>query len=131
MDGFLIVTGIIIVLVGLRPFFDPDAASAALGITLGGVNARSQTRAGMGGVTLVSGTLAIAGAWMPALALPALVLIAVLTGGLTLGRLFSLVIDGRPTTLIWVSMVFEVLGLVQAIYWISVMLPGGPAGPRG
>lgn len=128
MDGFLIITGIIIVLVGLRPIFSPVAASQALGIELTSVNARNQTRAGTGGVTIVSGALVIAAAMVPVLILPALVLVAVLTGGLTIGRLVSLATDGRPTTLIWVSMGLEILGLAQAIFWITVALPYYQAG---
>jgi hypothetical protein len=127
MDGFLIITGIIIVLVGLRPIFSPVAASLPFGIELSSVNARNQTRASAGGVAVAAGILVTAAAAVPVLILPALVLVAVLTAGLTLGRLISFVTDGRPTTLIWVSFGAELLGLAQSIFWITVVLPAGGA----
>ncbi|WP_158595820.1 DUF4345 family protein [Oleomonas cavernae] len=127
MDGFLIITGIIIVLVGLRPIFSPVAASLPFGIELNSVNARNQTRASAGGVAVAAGILVTAAAAVPVLILPALVLVAVLTAGLTLGRLISFVTDGRPTTLIWVSFGAELLGLAQSIFWITVVLPASAA----
>lgn len=121
MLGFLVITGFIFVLVGLRSLLKPVAAVAApFGLQVEGVDGLNHLRASSGGVTIVAGLVAMATLFSATLMLPALILLNVLLGGLFLGRLYSLVVDGKPGALIWFSWGFEVFGLVQALSWLWV-----------
>lgn len=125
MLGFLVITGIIFVLVGLRALFKPVAAVAApFGLQVEGTDGLNHLRSSSGGVTIVAGAVAIATVFSAALMLPALILMNVLLGGLFLGRLYSLIVDGKPGPLIWLSWGFEVFGLVQALLWLWVAVRG-------
>lgn len=121
MLGFLVITGIIFVLVGLRALLKPvDAVATPFGLQVDGVDGLNHLRSSSGGVTIVAGLIAIGTLFSAALMLPALILLNVLLGGLFLGRLYSLIVDGKPGLFIWLSWGFEVFGLVQGLLWLWV-----------
>lgn len=121
MLGFLVITGLIFVGVGLRALLKPvEAVAVPFGLQTDGVDGLNHLRSSSGGVTIVAGAVAIATLFSAALVLPALVLMNVLLGGLFLGRLYSLVVDGKPGLFIWISWGLEVFGLVQALLWLWV-----------
>ena len=123
MLGFLVITGTILVLVGLRALLKPvDAVAVPFGLQVDGVDGLNHLRSSSGGVTIVAGFVAIGTLFSAALELPALILMNVLLCGLFLGRLFSLVVDGKPGLFIWLSWGFEVFGLVQALLWLWVFV---------
>lgn len=123
MLGFLVITGLIFVGVGLRALLKPvEAVAAPFGLQTDGVDGLNHLRSSSGGVTIVAGLVAICTLFSAVLVLPALILLNVLLGGLFLGRLYSLLVDGKPGLFIWVSWGFEVFGLAQGLLWLWVDL---------
>jgi len=127
MIGFLFVTGLIFALVGMYSLVDPNAAlGVPLGLHIETVNSFSQERGTAGGVTLAVGILLIASAHYRKLVLPALWMVTMVLGGLEAGRLVSLIVDGVPGKTVWVYSAFEILGLVQGIFWLRRELSAQP-----
>jgi hypothetical protein len=119
MAGYLFVTGLIFVLVGFFSLVDPVAAlTPTLGVHLEGVNSFSQMRGTAGGVTAAIGAFLIYSASQPRLRYSALWTASVVLGGLEVGRLTSLVLDGVPGKLVLIYMAVEIFGLVQALFWL-------------
>jgi hypothetical protein len=119
MVGYLFVTGLIFALVGIYTMVDPVAAlTATLGVHLDGVNSYNQMRGTAGGVTAAIGAFLIYSASQPRLRLAALWMASVVLGGLELGRIVSIVVDGAPGRLIWIYMGVEIFGLLQALFWL-------------
>ena len=119
MAGFLGITGLIFVVIGLRGLIQPAKSVAVFSVGLHGADALSQMRATAGGVTIACGAVQIAAVVVPALVLPALVLVMAVLGGLFIGRLYSLAADGKPSGIVWISGGFEVFGLAQAVFWLT------------
>lgn len=104
MTAYLAVTGFVFLIVGLRALLQPVVAMAEpYSLAAETVDAKNYLRSGAGGVTLAC----------------AMVLLAVaILGGLVLGRLFSLAVDGSPGPTSWVSGGVELPGLVSGLYWL-------------
>ena len=118
MLTFLLVTGIIFVIIGVRGLLWPAQAVAELfQLKVEGVDGYSHLRATGGGVTIAAGAVMMAANWVAALVGPALVLVLVMLGGLFCGRVYSLVADGKPSGIVWFSWSMEVLGLLQGVFW--------------
>jgi hypothetical protein len=64
----------------------------------------------------------IAGAFVPALTLSGAIVSVTILGGLVFGRLFSVLLDGSPGIVPWVSGFFELLGLLSGVYWLRFYL---------
>jgi hypothetical protein len=126
MIGYLFVTGLIFALVGLYSLIDPNAALAPLDLHFQTVNSFSQERGTAGGVTLAAGILMIASAHYRRLVLPALWMVTMVLGGLEAGRLVSLFVDGVPGKVVWIYSAFEILGLVQGLFWLRRELAAQP-----
>ncbi len=126
MIGYLFVTGLIFALVGLYSLIDPNAALAPLDLHFQTVNSFSQERGTAGGVTLAVGILMIASAHYRRLVLPALWMVTMALGGLEAGRLVSLFVDGVPGKVVWIYSAFEILGLVQGLFWLRRELAAQP-----
>lgn len=119
MYGYLFVNGLIFLIVGLRALLKPiDAVAVPYGLIAEEVDARNYLRSSAGGVAMAAGAVQIAGVVIPPLAIPALVMVVTVLGGLVSGRLISLALDGRPGLIVWVSGFFESLGLVLGAYWL-------------
>lgn len=119
MYGFLIVNGLIFVIVGVRALLQPvDAVAVPYGLAVDGVDGRNYLRAAAGGVAITAGVVQILGAVFPTFAVAALVMVVTLLGGLVFGRLFSLIIDGKPGIVPWVAGFFEAVGLGLGAYWL-------------
>lgn len=119
MIGYLIVTGIIFLLVGLRALLKPiEAVATPYELQGESTDAKHYLRSGAGGVTIACGAVMVAGGFMPALALAALVLPVTVLGGLLFGRFVSLVLDGSPGLVAWVSAVLELIGFGLGLYWL-------------
>jgi hypothetical protein len=124
MTAYLIVTGGLFLIVGLRALFKPvDAVAVPFSLNPEGVDAMNYLRSGTGGVTIASGAVMLAGALLlPSLAFAGLMIAVTVLGGLLFGRVFSLFADGRPGMIIWISAGFEMLGFLSGMYWLW----GGP-----
>lgn len=119
MIGFLLVTGLIFVAVGLRALYDPvGALTESFGMQLVGVSAMNHARASAGGVALVIGLYMLASLKYVRLSTGALAACALVLGGLVFGRCISFFVDGSPSITVWVSFSLEFFGFVQAVHWL-------------
>lgn len=119
MTGYLIVTGIFFLLVGLRALIKPiEAVATPYELQGDSTDAKHYLRSGAGGVTIACGAFMVAAGFIPGWAFAGLVLPVTVMGGLLFGRLVSLVVDGSPGMVAWVSAFFELLGLVLGAYWL-------------
>lgn len=120
MYSYLFVNGIIFLMVGLRALLKPiEAVADPYGLVAQEVDAKNYLRSGAGGVAIAAGAVQIIGVLLPKFALAALVMVVTILGGLVFGRLVSLVLDGKPGLVPWVSGCFETLGLVLGAYWLG------------
>lgn len=123
MTGYLLVTGILFLLFGLRALLNPiDAVATPYSLGADNVDAKNYLRSGAGGVTIASAAVMIAGAFMPALALSGVILAVVILGGLVFGRIVSRVLDGSPGVVAWVSGILELIGASVGGYWLCSLL---------
>lgn len=123
MTGYLIVTGILFLIVGLRALFNPiDAIATPYSLSADNVDAKNYLRSGAGGVTIACAVVLIAGGFIAALSLPAVVLSVAVLGGLVFGRLASMVLDGSPGLVAWISGLLELFGALMGAYWLSRLL---------
>jgi len=123
MFFYLVITGLLFVIVGLRALFKPIEA-IAIPYSLNGNNtdARNYLRSAGGGVAIVAGGVMMAGAFIPLLTLSGAMTAVTILGGLVFGRLVSVALDGNPGIVPWISGAFELLGLVSGAYWLKFYL---------
>lgn len=123
MFFYLVITGILFLIVGFRSLLSPLQA-VALPYSLGAnhVDAKNYLRSAAGGVAITAGGLIVAGAFIPALTLSAALICVTILGGLVLGRIVSLLLDGNPGVVPWISGFFEMLGLINGAYWLQFYL---------
>ncbi len=119
MLAFLFITGLIFTGVGVYALIDPVTALAApVGLQLEGISAYNQLRASAGAVPLVAGLFMMSSVRKETRVVPALWLVTLILGGLILGRILSLLIDGMPGSTNFVMLGAESFGFVQALYWL-------------
>ena len=120
---YLGITGLVWLVVGLRNLLQPEANVAIPnGLQILDVDGRNYLRSGSGGFTIAGGLLFLAAIALPKLAFPAVVMAVVVLGGLVAGRLFSLIVDGSPGLVPWVSGVFELIGLLFSLFWFYILV---------
>ena len=123
MFFYLVVTGLIFLIVGLRALLNPVAAVAIpYSLNANGIDAKNYLRSGAGGVAIAGGGVMIAGAFIPALTLSAAMISVTILGGLVFGRVVSLMLDGNPGIVPWVSGFFELFGFISGAYWLQFYL---------
>lgn len=123
MFFYLVITGVIFLIVGVRALLKPvEAVAIPYSLTGNNVDAKNYLRSGAGGVAIAAGALITAGAFVPTLTLSGAMVSVVILGGLVLGRLFSVAVDGNPGIVPWISGMFELLGLLSGLYWIRFYL---------
>lgn len=119
MYGYLIVNGIIFLIMGGRALLKPvEAVAIPYGLIAEEVDAKNYLRSAAGGVAIAAGITQILGVLFPKFAVAALIMVLTILGGLVSGRLFSLLRDGKPGALPWISGFFETLGLAFGSYWL-------------
>jgi hypothetical protein len=119
MIGYLVVTGILFLIVGLRALLKPiEAVAVPFELQGESTDAKHYLRSGAGGVTIGCGAVMLAGVFIPALELAALVVPVTVLGGLLFGRAVSLVLDGSPGVIAWISAVFELIGFGFGLFWL-------------
>lgn len=119
MTVYLIVTGILFLLVGLRALLKPiEAVATPYELQGDSTDAKHYLRSGAGGVTLACGAVMVAGGLVPQLAFAALVVVVTVLGGLLFGRAVSRILDGSPGIVAWVSAAFELVGALFGGYFL-------------
>lgn len=118
----LALSGLSLLAVGWVGLTAPQDLMDPLGITLSSAGARSEIRAAYGGMHLAVGLLLLYAAARPGARSAGLWLTLCFMGGLTLGRLVSLVADGAPGGFVLRLLAAEGLAAVLAL----VLLLGTP-----
>jgi hypothetical protein len=111
---FLSVVGTVFLGLGTINLFFPAAGMAGFELRITSVSALNEMRANYGGMHFALGLLFLSGAFLEALRVSALLVVAVFTGGLVLGRSLSLALDGAPNHLVLGLFALEALGCVVA-----------------
>ena len=123
---FLVVSGAILLAVGIGVLFQPHAFFASNGATLTGEpSLMSEVRA-PGGMLLVSGIVVLVGAVWASVSWYGLALSALVYGTFGIARLVSMAFDGMPSdALVAATGVELVLGLLS----LAVLLASGSTAP--
>lgn len=117
--ALLVLSGLALVAVGVTGSASPAALFDPLGVPLATVAARNEVRAAYGGMHLGVGLLLLAGARRREHRRQALWLVAMFMGGLALGRLLSLFIDGAPGPFVVRLWIPEALAGIAAAVLLS------------
>jgi hypothetical protein len=113
---FLLLSGLGFILIGVNTFRDPVAAMAGVELGVQSINALNEVRANYGGMQMGVGLLLISAALMTWLTRPALLALSLVTGGLVVGRLMSVMIDGMPNSTVQALLGLEFFTTVIAIF---------------
>lgn len=123
MFFYLVITGLVFLIVGLRSLFSPiEAVAVPYSLNAKSIDAKNYLRSAAGGVTIAIAGVMIAGAFIPKLTFAAALISVTVLGGLIFGRLFSVLIDGNPGITPWISGLFELIGLISGAYWLKFYL---------
>lgn len=113
---FLLLSGLGFILIGVNTFRDPVAAMAGVELGVQSINALNEVRANYGGMQMGIGLLLVSAALMTWLTRPALLALSLVTGGLVIGRLMSVMIDGMPNSTVQALLGLEFFTTVIAIF---------------
>ena len=80
------------------------------------INALNEVRANYGGMQMGIGLLLVSAALMTWLTRPALLALSLVTGGLVVGRLMSIMIDGTPNSTVQALLGLEFFTTAIAIF---------------
>jgi len=111
---FLSIVGAVFLGLGTINLFFPAAGMAGFEIQITSVSALNEIRANYGGMHFALGLLFLSGAFLGALKVPALLVVALFTGGLVVGRALGLALDGIPNLVVLGLFALEALGCVVA-----------------
>ena len=111
---FLVLVGLIFIGLGTYSLVQPVDAVSIFEITLIEVSSINEVRANYGGMHLLLGLFFLYGAVAMRFQDAAILVVALFTGGLVLGRLVSLVLDGSPNEAVWALLIVESFGFVVA-----------------
>ena len=113
---FLLLSGLVFILIGVNTFRDPVAAMAGVELGVQSINALNEVRANYGGMQMGIGLLLVSAALMTWLTRPALLALSLVTGGLVVGRLMSIMIDGTPNSTVQALLGLEFFTTAIAIF---------------
>lgn len=111
---FLAVVAFIFLGLGSYNLFFPAAGMAGFEIQIATLSALNEIRANYGGMHFAMGLFFASGACVAALRVSALLVVALFTGGLVMGRALSLYLDGLPNTVVLSLLALEAIGFVAA-----------------
>lgn len=111
---FLGIVATVFLGLGTINLFFPVAGMAGFEVQISSVSALNEIRANYGGMHFALGLLFLSGALVRAMRVSTLLVVALFTAGLVLGRLVSLVLDGIPNLFVLGLFALEVLGCAVA-----------------
>jgi len=111
----LLLTGIVFLLVGGTGLRTPEKIMGPLGVTLDGRPALNEVRANYGAAHLGLGIWFICGGLIPRYRLGAIATVTAFVGGLVLGRLISLAVDGPPGPFVAMLFAVEFVGALAGL----------------
>ena len=112
---FLVLVGLAFLNIAVQAFIDPQSVMDFVDVQLDNVSARNSTRAYYGGVNLTFALFLIYGAFR--MKREALILAALYGGGFVLGRLYSILLEGTPS-----SFIFTWLGIESVLTVVALGL---------
>lgn len=112
---FLVVVGLAFLNVAVQAMIDPQSVMDFVNVQLENISARNSTRAFYGGVNLTFALFLIYGAFK--MQREALILAILYGGGFVIGRIYSIIVDGTPSTFI-----FTWLGIETFLTIVSIVL---------
>ncbi|MGB1207367.1 MAG: DUF4345 domain-containing protein [Chitinophagales bacterium] len=110
---FLVLVGLAFLNIAVQAFIDPQSVMDFVDVQLNNVSARNSTRAYYGGVNLTFALFLIYGAFR--MKREALILAALYGGGFVLGRLYSILLEGTPSSFIFTWLTIESVLTVVAL----------------
>ena len=110
---FLVLVGLAFLNIAVQAFIDPQSVMDFVDVQLDNVSARNSTRAYYGGVNLTFALFLIYGAFR--MKREALILAALYGGGFVLGRLYSILLEGTPSSFIFTWLTIESVLTVVAL----------------
>lgn len=116
-QGFLLLCGLSFLLIGANTFYDPLAAMAPVELNVDTVSALNELRANYGGLQIGMGLFLLAGLYRQVFTGPALLAQTLIVGGLVVGRVVSIALDGHPNAFVQGLLVLE-----SAVTLISLAL---------
>jgi Domain of unknown function (DUF4345) len=102
---FLIIVGLAFLNVAVQAFIDPQTIMDFVSVHLDNISARNSIRAYYGGVNLAFALFLIFGAFK--MQREALILASLYGGGFVVGRLYSILTEGQPSTFILTWLTIE------------------------
>ena len=112
---FLVIIGLAFLNVAVQAMIDPQSVMDFVNVQLENISARNSTRAFYGGVNLTFALFLIYGAFK--MQREALILAILYGGGFVIGRIYSIIVDGTPSTFI-----FTWLGIETFLTIVSIVL---------
>ncbi|MCP9761607.1 DUF4345 domain-containing protein [Lacihabitans soyangensis] len=102
---FLVIVGLAFLNVAVQAFINPQTVMDFVSVKLENTSARNSTRAFYGGVNLTFALFLIYGAFK--MQKEALILASLYGGGFVIGRLYSILMEGQPSTFILTWLTIE------------------------
>ena len=112
---FLVLIGLAFLNVGIQAFINPQSVMDFVGVVLDNVSARNSIRAYYGGVNVAFGLFLLFGAFK--MQREALILCFLYGGGFVVGRIYSILVEGTPS-----SFIFTWLGIELVLTVVSFVL---------
>ncbi len=110
--AFLVLVGLAFLNVAVQAMIDPQSVMDFVNVELDNISARNSIRAFYGGVNLFFALFIIYGAFK--MKREGLILMTLYGGGFVFGRLYSILLEGNPSSFIWTWLGVEgVLTLVS------------------
>ena len=114
---FLILVGLAFLNVAIQSFINPQSIMDFVNVTLDNISARNSTRAYYGGVNLTFALFLIYGAFKDKKT--ALILSSLYGGGFVLGRVYSIVFEGQPSTFIITWLIIELTLTIVSLFLLK------------
>lgn len=102
---FLVIVGLAFLNVAIQAFLNPQTVMDFVSVHLDNISARNSTRAYYGGVNLTFALFLIYGAFK--MQKEALILASLYGAGFVIGRFYSILIEGQPSTFILTWLTIE------------------------
>lgn len=102
---FLVIVGLAFLNVAIQAFVNPQTVMDFVSVHLDNISARNSTRAYYGGVNLTFALFLIYGAFK--MQKEALILASLYGAGFVIGRFYSILIEGQPSTFILTWLTIE------------------------
>ncbi len=120
---FLVLVGLAFLNVGVQAFINPQSVMDFVNVALDNVSARNSIRAYYGGVNIAFGLFLLYGAFK--MEREALILCLLYGGGFVVGRIYSILVEGTPSSFIFTWLGIEIVLTLVAFILLKPRLELG------